>query len=124
MGCWVLETYVYFFIISQPGPKAKWHEIHNNMAYETKMIMIYEYLRDILPNPSVCVDYENNKRVFLISRGDRVEIMVGKDKGKQGIISQVIQERNWVIVEGLNTHLRIVSIQHIVCFLYENKINK
>uniref|UniRef100_A0A2H1WJ43 Large ribosomal subunit protein uL24m n=1 Tax=Spodoptera frugiperda TaxID=7108 RepID=A0A2H1WJ43_SPOFR len=42
-------------------------------------------------------------------KGDRVEIMVGKDKGKQGIISQVIQERNWVIVEGLNTHLRVVG---------------
>ena len=39
-------------------------------------------------------------------RGDRVELLVGRDKGKQGIIKQVIQERNWVMVEGLNTHLR------------------
>lgn len=53
------------------------------------------------------------KKVFVepikewsIFKGDRVEILVGKDKGKQGIVSQVIQERNWVIVEGLNTHLR------------------
>lgn len=38
-----------------------------------------------------------------------MEVMVGKDKGKQGIVSQVIQERNWVIVEGLNTHLRVVG---------------
>lgn len=42
-------------------------------------------------------------------RGDRVEVLVGKDKGKQGYISQLIQERNWVIVEGLNTHLRRVG---------------
>ncbi|KAF4524279.1 hypothetical protein B566_EDAN012042 [Ephemera danica] len=42
-------------------------------------------------------------------RGDRVEVLVGKDKGKQGIVSQIIQERNWVIVEGLNTHLRTVG---------------
>lgn len=42
-------------------------------------------------------------------RGDRVEILVGKDKGKQGIVSQVIQERNWVIVEGLNCHYRKVG---------------
>ncbi|KAI5632145.1 ribosomal proteins 50S l24/mitochondrial 39S l24 domain-containing protein [Phthorimaea operculella] len=42
-------------------------------------------------------------------KGDRVEIMVGRDKGKQGIVSQVIQERNWVIVEGLNTHIRVVG---------------
>ncbi|CAF4770488.1 unnamed protein product [Pieris macdunnoughi] len=42
-------------------------------------------------------------------KGDRVEIMVGRDKGKQGIVMQVIQERNWVIVEGLNTNLRVVG---------------
>ncbi|XP_049284852.1 probable 39S ribosomal protein L24, mitochondrial [Anopheles funestus] len=42
-------------------------------------------------------------------RGDRVEVLVGKDKGKQGIVSQVIQERNWVIVSGLNCHLRKVA---------------
>lgn len=31
-----------------------------------------------------------------------MEILVGKDKGKQGIVVQVVQERNWVFVEGLN----------------------
>jgi large subunit ribosomal protein L24 len=36
-----------------------------------------------------------------------VELLVGPDKGKQGIISQVIQERNWVIVEGLNCELKV-----------------
>ncbi|XP_059061338.1 large ribosomal subunit protein uL24m [Achroia grisella] len=56
------------------------------------------------------------KKVFLepvgewsFFKGDRVEVMVGKDKGKQGIVTQVIQERNWVFVEGLNTHLRVVG---------------
>ncbi|XP_043684130.1 probable 39S ribosomal protein L24, mitochondrial [Vespula pensylvanica] len=42
-------------------------------------------------------------------RGDRVEILVGKDKGKQGIVKEIIQERNWVIVEGLNTKLEHVG---------------
>ncbi|XP_041971418.1 probable 39S ribosomal protein L24, mitochondrial [Aricia agestis] len=58
----------------------------------------------------------HRKKVFLepvgewsFFKGDRVEILVGKDKGKQGIVTQVIQERNWVIVEGLNTHLRVVG---------------
>ncbi|XP_047036841.1 probable 39S ribosomal protein L24, mitochondrial [Helicoverpa zea] len=58
----------------------------------------------------------HRKKVFIepvgewsFFKGDRVEIMVGKDKGKQGIVCQVIQERNWVIVEGLNTHLRVVG---------------
>ncbi|CAH0552134.1 unnamed protein product [Brassicogethes aeneus] len=39
-------------------------------------------------------------------RGDRVEVLVGKDKGKQGIVKQIIQERNWVLVEGLNCELK------------------
>ncbi|XP_044735868.1 probable 39S ribosomal protein L24, mitochondrial [Chrysoperla carnea] len=42
-------------------------------------------------------------------RGDRVEVLIGRDKGKQGIIKQIIQERNWVIVDGLNTHLRTIG---------------
>nr|CAI5865236.1 unnamed protein product [Callosobruchus analis] len=42
-------------------------------------------------------------------RGDRVEILVGKDKGKQGIIKEIIEERNWVIVEGLNCELKVVG---------------
>ena len=42
-------------------------------------------------------------------RGDRVEILVGKDKGKQGFVSQVIEERKWVIVNGMNVHHRIVG---------------
>lgn len=35
--------------------------------------------------------------------------MVGKDKGKQGVISYVIQERNWVLVEGLNTKIETLG---------------
>lgn len=42
-------------------------------------------------------------------RGDRVEVLVGKDKGKQGIVQDIYQERNWVIVEGLNTYLQKFS---------------
>jgi len=35
-------------------------------------------------------------------KGDRVEILVGRDKGKQGIINMIVKERNWVFVESLN----------------------
>lgn len=38
-----------------------------------------------------------------------MEVLVGKDQGKQGIVKQVIEERNWVIVEGLNWHFRTVG---------------
>jgi len=41
-------------------------------------------------------------REWTIYRGDRVEILSGRDKGKQGIVNTIITERNWVFVEGLN----------------------
>ncbi|ODN00716.1 putative 39S ribosomal protein L24, mitochondrial [Orchesella cincta] len=48
---------------------------------------------------------------WMIYRGDRVEVLVGRDRGKHGIVSQVIQERNWVIVAGLNTHFRRMGVK-------------
>ena len=32
----------------------------------------------------------------------KVEVLTGSDKGKQGIVCQLFEERNWVIVEGLH----------------------
>ena len=32
----------------------------------------------------------------------QVQIQVGRDKGKVGIINSIIKERNWAFVEGLN----------------------
>ncbi|RWS31823.1 39S ribosomal protein L24-like protein [Leptotrombidium deliense] len=46
-------------------------------------------------------------RDFYIFRGDRVEILRGKDKGKQGTVNYVVKERNWVCVEGLNLKFSI-----------------
>jgi len=42
----------------------------------------------------------------VLNVGDRVEVQVGKDKGKIGIIRQIIEERNWCYVEGLNTEYK------------------
>jgi len=44
-----------------------------------------------------------------VFKGDTVEILAGKDKGKQGKVSQVYRHRNWVILEGLNTHYRYIG---------------
>ncbi|KAF7653815.1 hypothetical protein LDENG_00078150 [Lucifuga dentata] len=44
-----------------------------------------------------------------VLRGDTVEILKGKDKGKQGKVIQVFRHRNWVILEGLNTHYRYIG---------------
>ncbi|KAJ8335247.1 hypothetical protein SKAU_G00408860 [Synaphobranchus kaupii] len=44
-----------------------------------------------------------------VFRGDTVEILSGKDKGKQGKVTQVFRNRNWVILDGLNTHYRYLG---------------
>lgn len=41
--------------------------------------------------------------------GDRVEVLVGKDRGKQGIISEVNFERNWCYVTGLNCESKFIN---------------
>lgn len=37
-----------------------------------------------------------------VKKGDKVQVISGKDKGKQGIILQALPKRNRVIVEGIN----------------------
>ncbi|MBN3304374.1 large ribosomal subunit protein uL24m [Amia ocellicauda] len=44
-----------------------------------------------------------------VFKGDTVEVLAGKDSGKQGKVSQVIRARNWVLLEGLNVHYRYVG---------------
>ncbi|UYV64382.1 MRPL24 [Cordylochernes scorpioides] len=36
-------------------------------------------------------------------RGDWVMVLKGEDKGKIGIVNYIVQERNWILVKGLNT---------------------
>ncbi|XP_068693845.1 large ribosomal subunit protein uL24m-like [Montipora foliosa] len=44
-----------------------------------------------------------------IVRGDTVMLLSGKDKGKTGSVSEVVRSKNWVFVEGLNTHYRYIK---------------
>ncbi|XP_038017793.1 39S ribosomal protein L24, mitochondrial [Motacilla alba alba] len=44
-----------------------------------------------------------------VFKGDTVQVLAGKDAGKQGLVTQVVQARNWVVVEGLNKHYRYVN---------------
>uniref|UniRef100_A0A8C8VP83 Large ribosomal subunit protein uL24m n=1 Tax=Pelusios castaneus TaxID=367368 RepID=A0A8C8VP83_9SAUR len=50
-----------------------------------------------------------SKEDWMVFRGDTVEILFGKDAGKQGLVNQVIRARNWVFVEGLNTYYHYVG---------------
>jgi len=41
-----------------------------------------------------------------IRKGDKVEVLTGKDKGKQGSVARAIPSRNQVIVEGVHVAKR------------------
>lgn len=53
--------------------------------------------------------YVDPKREWSYFRGDRVEVLKGPDKGKQGIINYIVKERNWVFVQGLNLNRATVN---------------
>ena len=36
-------------------------------------------------------------------------LLSGKDKGKTGTVTEVVRNKNWVFVEGLNTVSKLVS---------------
>ncbi|TLG77428.1 50S ribosomal protein L24 [Culicoidibacter larvae] len=37
-----------------------------------------------------------------VKKGDKVQVIAGKDKGRQGLILQVLPKQNKVVVEGIN----------------------
>jgi large subunit ribosomal protein L24 len=37
-----------------------------------------------------------------IKKGDRVRVLTGKDRGKEGVVMRVIPDQNKVIVDGVN----------------------
>ena len=39
---------------------------------------------------------------FKVKKGDRVRVLQGKDRGKEGQVSRVLPEQGKVIVDGLN----------------------
>jgi len=43
-----------------------------------------------------------------IKKNDKVQIITGKDKGKKGKVIQVLTEKNKVVIEGLNLHIKHV----------------
>jgi len=41
-----------------------------------------------------------------LKKGDKVVVLAGKDKGKQGEITQVLPAKNKAVVEGINIAIR------------------
>uniref|UniRef100_A0A0N5AQP3 Large ribosomal subunit protein uL24m n=1 Tax=Syphacia muris TaxID=451379 RepID=A0A0N5AQP3_9BILA len=68
------------------------------------------YHQKLLSNKFFIKRYNKFKRMddseWTIFPGDLVEVMVGADKGKQGIVIQVLRDTNSVYVEGLHRILK------------------
>jgi large subunit ribosomal protein L24 len=45
---------------------------------------------------------------FKVKRGDLVRVMVGRDKGKTGVVKKVLLERSMVLVEGVRSVVRFM----------------
>jgi large subunit ribosomal protein L24 len=48
---------------------------------------------------------------FRIKKGDKVTVIAGKDKGKQGQVMQIITDENRAIVSGVNVAKRHTKAQ-------------
>ncbi|KAF7493465.1 putative 39S ribosomal protein L24 [Sarcoptes scabiei] len=57
-------------------------------------------------HPKIFVQPIENFPVFV---GDQVQILRGKDQGKKGVVSYVVQERNWVCVKNLNLQYNLTQ---------------
>lgn len=39
---------------------------------------------------------------MFVKKGDKVKVITGKDKGKEGIVTKALPKQNKVVVEGIN----------------------
>jgi len=63
--------------------------------------LLHKYYERALPQQRI------PDELWTMLKGDLVQVMVGKDKGKRGKVSYVVKERNWVFVEGLRMKLEV-----------------
>ncbi|XP_077989376.1 large ribosomal subunit protein uL24m-like [Glandiceps talaboti] len=97
------------FPLDDPWANDWWKRVNRNFRYTMSKPLTPSSLKANYPG-------KNRRRVLVepvkewkFFRGDLVQILKGKDAGKQGFISDVIHERNWVVVEALNCHYRYVG---------------
>ncbi|GFY73471.1 probable 39S ribosomal protein L24, mitochondrial [Trichonephila inaurata madagascariensis] len=68
-----------------------------------------EFYEANYPGKRIEKDVVEPIKEWTIYRGDTVEVLIGKDKGKQGVVNYIVPERNWVTVEGLNCEYKYVG---------------
>lgn len=70
--------------------------------YDIHRPWTYEFQQQHEPGKFVPKIYVEPHKFFPVFKGDYVEVLAGKDKGKQGVVNLVVPERNWVCVDRLN----------------------
>jgi len=45
---------------------------------------------------------KNTNRKFHIKRGDKVKVIAGNSKGKEGLVMAILTQKNLALIEGLN----------------------
>nr|YP_009396856.1 ribosomal protein L24 [Ophidocladus simpliciusculus]ARW66042.1 ribosomal protein L24 [Ophidocladus simpliciusculus] len=52
-----------------------------------------------------------NKKINKIKKGDNIKIISGKDKGKIGIVTKIINKKNQLIIKNINIKTKHVKPQ-------------
>jgi large subunit ribosomal protein L24 len=50
-----------------------------------------------------------NKKCLAVKIGDKVKVISGSDKGKIGIIKDVLKKQNKIIIEGMNLKFKHIK---------------
>ena len=86
------------------------HKITPTVVYNYTKDWIYDENAPWTTMAQIKNDPTKNRQPVLVEpllewtffRGDRVQVLVGKDAGKQGFVCGIIKQRNWVFVSGRN----------------------
>ncbi|KAI1301891.1 putative 39S ribosomal protein L24, mitochondrial [Halotydeus destructor] len=95
------------FIKSKPPmlPNYQHHLVERyreHAYYDDNEPWTHEFKENNAPSSEQPFIWVEPHKIFPVFVGDFVELLAGKDAGKQGVVRKVVKERNWVYVEQLN----------------------
>ena len=87
---------------AQPNYQPKVIRYRNRAYYDINPPWTNEFANQNTPTSNTPKIYVEPIRKWHFFVGDVVQILTGKDQGKQSIVNYVVRERNWVCAKGLN----------------------
>lgn len=89
--------------------KPSWQRVNKHYRFVMSRPWTIQAQIANLPGKNRKVVHVEPVKEWKLMKGDLVQVLKGKDTGKIGTIIDIIRERNWVIVEGLNCHYRRIG---------------